>query len=238
MRTTVATAVLAGALVLATSGCKKGHQAEPQPVDDTPVKHSDISPKPPKGCSGWYSYHYGDAYKTLQEVEAFRPGKSDYYVRELSDRRNEYLLAGISPHFRKDWFASHKIAEKDHHCMSGIFDAIGAAAKLTLPNYQPRGYTHHESGEDDLIKNAIKDEVPDAEFIDVGVSSPSWKIEKHGNGVPSSRYKYGMAWVKSATFDDGFCRIAYVNIVQDYAGGSSYGDSVANSISMEPAGCP
>ena len=47
-----------------------------------------------------------------------------------------------------------------------------------------------------------------------------------------------MAWVKSATLDDGFCRIVYVNIVQDYAGGSSYADSTANYINMEPAGCP
>jgi hypothetical protein len=29
----------------------------------------------------------------------------------------------------------------------------------------------------------------------------------------------------------------YVNIVQDYAGGSSYGDSTANFIKSEPAGC-
>ena len=28
-----------------------------------------------------------------------------------------------------------------------------------------------------------------------------------------------------------------LNIVQDYAGGESYGDSAANYISMEPAGC-
>ena len=231
-------AVLAGAVLLAAAGCKKGHQADPEPVDDTPVKHSDISPKPPKGCSGWYSYHYGDAYKTLQEVEDFRPGKRDYYVRELNDHRNEYLEASISPKERKEWFASHKIAEKDWHCMTPVFDAVAEAAKHTLPNFQPRGYTHHDSAEEQLIKDAVKAELADAEILDVGVSSPSWNIDKHSNGIPSARYKYGMAWVKSPSFDDGYCRIAYVNVVQDYAGGSSYGDSVGNYIRMEPAGCP
>ena len=75
------------------------------------------------------------------------------------------------------------------------------------------------------------------DFLKVGVQSATWEIEKLNNGTPSSRYKYGMAWVKSLKFDDGYCRIAYVNIVQDYSGGGTYAESKANSISMEPAGC-
>ena len=224
-------------VMLGASGCKKGHQEDKLPVDDSPVQHSALSPKAEKGC-GNYSWHYDGAYKTLREVEDFRPGKRDYYVRELNDRRNEFLLAGISPSFRKDWFDSHRTPENQRHCMVPVFDEINAAAKKTLPNYQPRGYAHHDSAEEALIKEAVKAEVPDAEIVDVGVKSPSWNIEKHSNGVPSSRYKYGMAWVKAKSFDDGYCRIAYVNIVQDYAGGSSYGDSMSNYISMEPAGCP
>jgi hypothetical protein len=225
-------------VVAVFAGCKRDSQSDPLPTDDSPVVHSDISPKPEKGCGGaFWGVHYGDAYKTLREAEEYRPGKSTYYVRELSDRQNEYLLAGISPKLRADWLTSHRIAEKDRHCIVPLFDAIGAAAKKTLPNWQPRNYTHHESGEDELIKNAVKEEVPDAEILESGVSSASWNIEKHNNGVPSSRYKYGMAWVKAKSFDDGFCRIMYVNIVQDYAGGGSYGESVGNYISMEPAGC-
>lgn len=227
---------IAAVMVWTVSGCKGSKQGDPDPVDDSPVVHSPLSNKAPKGC-GSYSWHYGEAWQTLQETEDFRPGKRDYYVRERNDHRNEFLLAGISPGFRKDWFESHKTAEKDRHCMVEVFDAIGAAAKKTLPNYQPRGYTHHESGEDDLIKAAVKEELKDAEFLDVGVSSPSWNIEKHSNGIPSDRYKYGMAWVKAPSLDDGYCRIAYVNIVQDYAGGESYADSVANFIKFEPAGC-
>jgi hypothetical protein len=44
--------------------------------------------------------------------------------------------------------------------------------------------------------------------------------------------------VKGAQFDDGYCRIAYVNIIQDYSGGGSYGESRPNYIRAEPAGCP
>jgi hypothetical protein len=232
-------AVLACAWVVAASGCKKKLEVEEEiPVDNTPVEHSAISPKPPKGCGGgFYSVHYGDAYKTLREAEEYKPGLRDYYVRELSDRRNEYLLAGISANERKEWLSSHKIAEKDQQCMVPIFDELGAAAKRTLPKYRPRGYVHHESDEEDLITAAVKKEYRDAEVLAVGVKSPTWEIEKLGNGTPSSRYKYGMAWVKSAAFDDGYCRIMYVNLIQDYSGGGTYAETHANYISLEPAGC-
>lgn len=225
--------------VLVATGCKKGIDVEdPVPVDNTPVQHSEISPRAPKGCGGgFFSSHYGDAYKTLREAEDFKLGARDYYVRELSDYRNEYLLASISPKFRADWFSSHRIAEKDYPCLVPLFDEISAAAKRTLPKFRPRGYVHHESGEDDLITEAVKKELPDAQILAVGVKSPSWDIEKLRNGTPSSRYKYGMAWVKSASLDDGYCRIVYVNILQDYSGGGTYAESRPSYISMTPAGC-
>ena len=211
---------------------------EPVVVDNTPVEHSNVSPKPPEGCGNpFFSVHYGDAYKTLREAEDYRAGKRDFYVRELNDRRNEYLLVGISPKFREQWLSSHHIASKDQHCLVPLFDAIGAAAKQTLPKYRPHGYVHHDSGEEDLIRAALKHQVPDATVLALGVSSPTWLIEKLDNGLPKLRYKYGMAWVKSSQFDDGYCRIVYINVVQDYAGGGTYGESVARYVSMEPAGC-
>lgn len=239
-RTTASMAALVSACVLATSGCSKNsvETEEAIPVDNTPVQHSDISPRPPKGCgSGFYSVHYGDAYKTLREAEEYKPGLRTYYVRELSDRRNEYLLAGISANSRKEWLTSHRIAEKDQQCLVPLFDEIGAAAKRTLPKYHPRGYVHHDSDEEKLIRNAVKAEFPDAKVLQAGVKSQAWEIEKFNNGLPKSRYKYGMAWVKSPSFDDGYCRIVYVNLVQDYSGGGTYGESQANYISLEPAGC-
>ncbi len=224
--------------LLSLVSCKKNAADEDKlPVDDSPVVHAEFSPHAPKGCgSGFYSVHYADALKTLRQAEDFKPGERDYYVSELSDRRNEYLNAGISPSERAEWLNGHKIPEKDQHCLLPLFEAIGEAAKRTLKNYHPRGYTHHD--DDDIIRGSIKEELPDAEILGVGVMSPTWNIEKHSNGVPSVRYKYGMAWVKSAKFDDGYCRIAYVNVLQDYSGGGSYGESRPNFIRAEPSGCP
>lgn len=206
--------------------------------ETAPVVHSQISAHPPSDCkSPFWSVHYEDAYKTLREAEEYKPGERTYYVRELSDRRNEYLLAGISPSFRKDWLSSHHTPEKDTHCIVPLFDEIGAAAKRTLQNFRPTSYKSHDSSEEGLIKDAVKERIPDAEIIDVGTKAASWEIEKLSNGMPKERYKYGMAWVKSAKFDDGFCRIVHVNIIQDYAGGGTYADSKARYINMIPAGC-
>ena len=37
--------------------------------------------------------------------------------------------------------------------------------------------------------------------------------------------------------DDGYCRIIYVNIVQDYIDKGAYGASYAVFVKVEPAGC-
>ena len=224
-------------LVVFGFSCKKGDSTDEKiEVDDTPVVRSAIAEKVAKGC-GNYSYHYGQALKTLREAEEYKPGLRDYYVSELNDHRNEFLLASISPSLRKEWFSSHRTAEKDLHCMVSIFDELAAAAKRTLPKYHPRGYIHHESADEEVIRSAIKEAIPDFEELAVGVKSPSWLIEKHNNGIPSSRYKYGMAWIKNPKDDDGYCRLVFVNVVQDYAGGESYAASTGNYISSEPAGC-
>jgi hypothetical protein len=209
---------------LSTIGCKKGVDVEaPPPVDDTPVQHSDLPARPPKGCtSHFFSVHYENAHQTLREAEEYKPALRSYYVRQLSDRRNEYLLAGISPSERKAWLGS-------------LFDALGTAAARTLPKYRPRGHVHHD--EEELIRDAVKQEVADGEVLALGLQSADWSIEKLANGLPSSRYKHGMAWVKSPRFDDSYCRIAYVNLIQDYSGGGTWASSRAVFITTEPAGC-
>ena len=207
-------------------------------AEDLAPVHSPISAQPPKGCgSGFWSVHYDNAYKTLREAEDYKSGLRTYYVRELNDRRNEYLLAGISQNFRKDWLGSHHIQEKDTHCIVPLFDEIGAAAKRTLKTYRPAGYEFHEASDERLVKDAVKERIPDVQIMRTGVKQGGWEIENLGNGTPSLRYKYGMAWVKSSTFDDGFCRIVHVNIIQDYSGGGTYADSKSRYINMEPAGC-
>ena len=244
MKSAPLVAVMTCALV---AGCHRGGgggggvfgshdtQADPPIADNTPPEHADLPSHAPKGCGIAWQIHYGDALKTLREAESYKATERKFYVRELSDRRNEYLEAAISPKFREDWFGSHRTSQKDRGCMTGVFDALDAAARRTLPKYRPRGYTHHD--DDALIKDAVTEKIPDAQFFEVGVSSPTWEIEKLRNGIPRVRYKYGMAWLRRPSEDDAYCRIAYVNVQQDYSGGGTFGESRGHYIKSEPAGC-
>ena len=60
---------------------------------DAQAVHGSISPTPPADCGGgFWSVHYGDAYKTLREAEDYTPGARTYYVRELNEAYNHFFF--------------------------------------------------------------------------------------------------------------------------------------------------
>ena len=177
-----------------------------------------------------------DMETTRREAEEYKPGLRDYYVQDFNDRRNDYLMAAISPSFRKEWLKD--IGPEVHKCFTPTFDAIAAAAKKTLPTYHATS-TYVAAGPVDrkLMLGVIED-VARATIFKVALAPGPWVIGKDSYNFPVSRYKYGEIWLKWPATDDGFCRIFYVNIVQDYAGGGRYGGSYARHVDDEPAGCP
>lgn len=175
-----------------------------------------------------------DAQNTLEQAKSFKPGR-DWYVQVLNDSRNRYLLAAISPSNRKQ-------LQEDtgdlYPCLEKIIDEIALVAAKTLPLYKPVGYTVRNASEEKLIRSAVND-LDNAKVLHTGMLESNWLIEKNKYGVPTARYKHGMIYAqypKSIT-DDGYCRIIYVNILQDYTGDGSYGASYSRFIRTEPAGC-
>jgi hypothetical protein len=72
----------------------------------------------------------------------------------------------------------------------------------------------------------------------IGLNQASWLTSKDDFGLPTSRYKHGMIWLRDAADDHPYCKIYYVNIIQDYAGGGTYGASYALFTGSELAGFP
>jgi hypothetical protein len=215
----------------------------PEPSTDLPsTPTSPSTPETPatparNDCSDSFTeVHNEGMRKTLKEAEEYTPTLRNYYVEDFSDNRNEYLRAAISPSERKEWLTSHNIKPEDYPCFVPLFDQIAAAAKKTLPTYQPKGYILGTPAEFKLMRDKV-DDLADATVLKIGIKSPSWLIEKDNYNFPTSRYKYGMIWVRNPKLDDGYCRIVFVNIIQDYAGGGTYGDSYGSFIKSEPAGC-
>lgn len=212
--------------------------SEPSTTTVSDTSESASEPAKSNNCSdGFTQVHTENMEKTRKEAEEYRPGLRDYYVEDFDDNRNEYLRAAISPTKRQEWLTSHNVAKENYPCFVPLFDAIAAAAKKTLPTYMPTGYAVRNAAEERLMLGQVND-ISEAKVLKVGLAATTWRIAKDDYNFPTSRYKYGMIWARYPKLDDGFCRIIYVNIVQDYAGGGTYGDSYGNFIKSEPAGCP
>ena len=182
------------------------------------------------------SVHLADLGKTRTEAEEFRPGLRDYYVSTLNDRKNLYLEAALSPSERKEWLG--RWPADFVKCLEPALDGLAAVARKTLPGYTgPQGYTFGTPAEKRALLSAIND-IAQAKVLKVGIKQANWLIDKNSLGIPTARYKHGVIWAQYPNRDDGFCRIFWVNIKQDYAGGGTYGASYGYFVSRAFAGCP
>jgi len=180
--------------------------------------------------------HLTDLEKTRKEAEGFTPGSRGYYVSTLSDRKNLYLEAALSPSARKEWLG--KWPEDFVKCLEPALEGLAAVARKTLPGYTgPQGYTFGTPAETKALLSAI-DDIGQAKVLKVGLQEANWLIDKNSLGIPTARYKHGVIWAQYPNRDDGFCRIFWVNIKQDYAGGGTYGASYGYFVSRAFAGCP
>lgn len=183
--------------------------------------------------------HLTDIEKTRKEAEEFRPGLREYFVSTLSDRKNLYLEASLSPSAREDWLGRFRQNDPTfEQCVQPALDALAVAARKTLPSYTgPAGYTLGTPAEKNALLGAIND-IAKAKVLKVGIKEANWLIEKNDLGIPNARFKHGVIWAQYPNSDDGFCRIFWVNLVQDYAGGGTYGASHGNFVGRSYAGCP
>ncbi len=180
-----------------------------------------------------------DIEDTRKQAEEFRPGLRDYYVSTRSDGQNKYLESALSKTMRDRWFSEWKEnAYQLRDCLSPALDNLAAVARKTLPGYTgPAGYTLGTPAEKRLILSAVTD-ISNAKVIKVGIKQPSWLIEKDGYNLPISRYRHGVIYAQYPNDVVGYCWIFWVNLVQDYSGGGTYGASYGRFISRAVAGCP
>lgn len=172
---------------------------------------------------------------TLKQAEEFKPGLRDYYVEDFNDNQNEYLWAAISPKKRQEWLGEIDAVER--RCFVPLLDKIAAAAKRTLPTYHPTDYAAAATPAEQKLLRAEIEDIAKATVFKVALKGP-WTILKNDYGIPNVRRRYGIVWLKWPDSDDGFCRFYYVNLVQDYSGGGTYGPSHGRYAGVEPAGCP
>ena len=187
-----------------------------------------IAPADAGQCSGdaVLNAHLQDIEKTRIQAEDYKFGVRDYYVENFSDNENLYLKAA-------EWLSRWPVNMVQ--CLNPALDNLAAIAKRTLPTYHPTAYSVRNVAEEKVLRSAIND-IAEATVFRGGFKQATWLIEKDGYNFPTSRFKYGIIWAKYPNRDDGFCRIIYVNLVQDYAGGGTYGASYGKFVVSEFAG--
>ena len=187
-------------------------------------------------CAGniWVESHLEDIAKRQKEVDSFTPDRGWL----INSNNYDHLLYAVSPSAREKWLTgANALAYKN--CLAAAFDRLAASAATKLPLFLPniRAYAQHNPAEEKLMKSKISD-LADHKIFYTGIQEPNWLIEKNDLGIPKARYKHGMVWVRYTPNDHSYCRVYYINIIQDYAGGGTYGAIYANFIEDRLFGCP
>ena len=191
---------------------------------------------PTGNCEGniWVSSHLEDIAKRQKEVDSFTPDRGWL----VNSNNYDHLLYAVSPIAREKWLTGANALDYKN-CLASAFDKLSASAATKLPLFLPntKAYAQHNAAEERLMKSKISD-LADHKIFYVGIQEPSWLIENNEFGIPKHKYKHGMVWVRYTLNDHPYCRVYYINVIQDYAGGGTYGASYANFIEDKLFGCP
>ena len=175
----------------------------------------------------------------LKQVQAYKPGSGSRIVSG-SGYEYDWFNASISPKFRAEKMSSWtNLQPKYRRWFDAKLDEIGRIASEKLSSYLPNPnlYTVRNPAEERLMKSALST-IPGVVIHKIGLESSAWIIAKNSLGIPINRFKYGIVYGKNPSADDPFCEIWYVNVIQDYAGGGTWGSSYAKWVKSETFGCP
>lgn len=187
-------------------------------------------------CAGniWVDSHLGDIAKRQKEVDSFTPDRGWL----VNGNNYDHLLYAVSPAAREKWLTSSNALDY-RNCLASSLDKLAASAATKLPLFLPntKAYPLHNATEEGLMKSKISD-LADHKIFYIGIQEPNWLIDKNEYGLPKSRYKHGMVWVRYTPNDHPYCRVYYINVIQDYAGGGTYGASYGYFVEDRLFGCP
>jgi hypothetical protein len=191
---------------------------------------------PPGKCSNniWVESHLEDIAERQKEVDSFTPDRGWL----IGNSSYDHLLYAVSPRAREKWLTGANALDYKN-CLASAFNKLAASAATKLPLFLPntKAYAQHNPAEEKLMKSKISD-LADHQIFHIGIQEPNWVIDKIEYGIPKSRYKHGMVWVRYAPNDHPYCRAYYINVIQDYAGAGTYGASYGAFIEDRLFGCP
>ncbi len=203
--------------------------AAPATVSGTPEES-----KPAAQTDWWVDYQVEEITKYQKKVDEWDP-ETNYFPTAASN--DDYQRLAVSPKERQKWLKDKKVAQNPK--LDAALDALAASLAKQLARHlaEPKAYNFRNPAEEKLMTAEMAD-VPGLLIHKIGLNQSAWVIDKNDLGIPINRYKRGMIWGRNPNADHPHCQFWYVNLIQDYSGGGTYGTRYARFVGSELAGCP
>jgi len=188
------------------------------------------------GSSGnwWIDYQIGEVGKYRKDLESWNPANQTFPRPSSSD---DYIGLALSRKDRAAWLQDKKVAPdaRLEAALNGLKDIL----YKRLPEYtiNPKSFTNRNAAEEKLMVAEMSD-VPGMKVFKIGFNQANWLIDKNDLGIPKARYKHGLIYGRNPANEDPFCRVWYINVVQEYSGGGTFGATEARYIEKEYIACP
>ena len=182
----------------------------------------------------WVDYQIGKINEYKQQVDGWNPSTQVFPNPNSSD---DYISLALSKKERASWLSDKKVAPDA--ALDAALDQLKASLSRRLPEYtiNPKSFTNRNAAEEKLLIAEMSD-VPGLKVFKIGFNQPAWLIDKNEWGIPKARYKHGLVYGRNPASEDPFCRVWYVNVVQEYSGAGTYGPTQARYIDKEFIACP
>jgi hypothetical protein len=187
-------------------------------------------------CKDWWvPSTLKDINKVQDDLDTFTPDR-DWIVGKYT---YDHLLFAVVPSERDLFYTESKAPYKNCPTLVAAYKKVSDTAAIKLPQFVPnkRAYAIQTPAYIKAMHAKITD-IQNYKIHYSGVKEPNWLIETNSLGIPTARYKHGLVWVRNTKSTHPYCWIFYINLVQAYAGGGTYGATYGNYVARSMAGCP
>ena len=203
-------------------------------TNDTTTTTSNNGNNTSGSTNWWVDYQIGKITEYKGQVDSWNPDMQIFPKPSSSD---DYIGLALSQKERASWLRDKKVAPDAK--LDAALNDLQASLEKRLPEYKinSRSFTNRNAAEEKLMLAEMAD-VPGLKVFKIGFNQPNWLIDKNEWGIPKARYKHGLVYGRNPASEDRFCRIWYVNVVQEYSGAGTYGPTQARYIEREFIACP
>lgn len=181
--------------------------------------------------SVWLMAHRDGIRKVQKLVDEYDPA-----TKSTMGTYSEYALYAVSRKEREKWLREKNAMEFKEN-VDALLAPLAASLAKRLPTYIPKLYTVRNAAEEAMMRKVLTNTAR-YKIYGIGLEQSAWLVSKNSLGIPTARYKHGMIYLRDTESDHPYCYATYVNIIQDYTGGGTYGASYPKIVQDELVGCP